>query len=195
MHYTENMQNSKDKSWKLARLSWKKRLAVVLAIGLGVWSILTSDWGEAGKLQALEPKNAPVIAFLDPQGNTHHLSDYQSKITILNFWATWCSPCKKEMPLLDTLAKERDLNIIVIASESDAKLAERFFTEHGIQNLTPFYDKNNIAFDAYRVSTLPMAFVINPQGKLVARAVGMVDWPNEPLLKRLRAELKKESML
>ena len=101
-------------------------------------------------------------------------------ILVINFWATWCAPCKKEMPSLNNLAenmKYDNVRIITVASGRNSKEAiETFFTANNLANLSKFRDpKGKIAL-SYGVTALPTTVVIDPSGKEIGRIIGDIDW-------------------
>ncbi len=123
------------------------------------------------------PKALPDVAFFKADGSKITLNDYQGRGVILNLWATWCAPCVREMPELDTL--KADLagdNIAVLAVSSDRAGHEAiadFYTRTGIKHLDALHDPKNSAGRALGVRGLPTTVIINPAGKEVARILGI----------------------
>ena len=104
-------------------------------------------------------------------------------ILVINFWATWCAPCKKEMPSLNNLAenmKYDDVRIITVASGRNSKEAiESFFSDNDLVNLNKFRDPRGKIAMSYGVTALPTTVVIDPSGKEIGRIIGDIDWNTE----------------
>ena len=127
-----------------------------------------------------DPKNVSQATFADPLGVEHQLSDWQGKYVAVNFWATWCAPCRKEMPSLDALQNEfggDDFEVVTIATGRNTLPAiERFFAEVDIANLPVLLDpKQNLARDM-AVLGLPITVILNREGLEIARLRGDADW-------------------
>lgn len=110
------------------------------------------------------------------------LADYRGKPVVLNLWATWCAPCREEMPSLDALAKEagEDLVVLPVASgrNTEAGVA-KFFAESGVQNLPVVLDPKQQLARALGVRGLPVTILIDRDGREVARLLGGADWASD----------------
>ena len=119
----------------------------------------------------------PII--LDSNENMVEIG-YNEDILIINFWATWCAPCKKEMPSLNSLAqnmKYEDIQIITIASGRNSKEAiDGFFDDNNLVNLKKYRDPRGRIAVKYGVTALPTTVVINPTGLEIGRIIGDIDW-------------------
>ena len=115
-------------------------------------------------------------------------------ILVINFWATWCAPCKKEMPSLNNLAenmKYDDVRIITVASGRNSKEAiESFFSDNDLVNLNKFRDPRGKIAMSYGVTALPTTVVIDPSGKEIGRIIGDIDWNTENIRAFFRNLLK-----
>ena len=105
---------------------------------------------------------------------------YKEDIMVINFWATWCAPCKKEMPSLNSLAqnmKNKGIRIITVASGRNSKEAiDNFFNSHDLENLTKYRDPKGKMAIKYGVTALPTTVVVNPNGVEIGRIIGDIDW-------------------
>jgi len=122
--------------------------------------------------------------FKDDQGHTITLDPAAAKLTIVHFWATWCTPCSAEMPEVDAAQASydsKDLKIITLSMDGDnqADKVKAFFTEHNIAHLTPYLDRGMESFNAIHSPGLPTTLFINHTGKEIARAEGPLDWKSK----------------
>ena len=121
----------------------------------------------------------PKPLILDANENMVEIG-YDEDILIINFWATWCAPCKKEMPSLNSLAqnmKYEDIQIITIASGRNSKEAiDGFFDDNNLVNLKKYRDPRGRIAVKYGVTALPTTVVINPLGLEIGRIIGDIDW-------------------
>ena len=121
----------------------------------------------------------PKPLILDANENMVEIG-YDEDILLINFWATWCAPCKKEMPSLNSLAqnmKYEDIQIITIASGRNSKEAiDGFFDDNNLVNLKKYRDPRGRIAVKYGVTALPTTVVINPTGLEIGRIIGDIDW-------------------
>ena len=130
-----------------------------------------------------QPKNYKEIIFEDFEGNTINLKEYKSKIYILNFWATWCAPCKKEMPSLDKLHKNDNIEVFAINVEKKNKnKTKKFFKDLDIENLSIYFDPELELTKSLSLRGLPTSIILNQDKKEVARIIGEVDFNDFNLL-------------
>ncbi|MDX1581905.1 MAG: TlpA disulfide reductase family protein [Alphaproteobacteria bacterium] len=131
----------------------------------------------------LPPAEAPEIVFETAEGEARSLADFRGQLVLINFWATWCGPCKYEMPSLDRLQAQmagRPFEVIAISSDRQGRSAvEPFFADAGIETLPIYLDPDNSAGRAYGVSRLPTTVLIGPAGKVLGRMVAPAEW-DEP---------------
>jgi thiol-disulfide isomerase/thioredoxin len=122
------------------------------------------------------PLPAPAFSLEDMDGQTHDLADYRGKVVLVNFWATWCPPCRREMPALEQLylkLRERGFVVLAINQWEDPDLVFAYLGQLDVFPTFPllFDPDSRIAMD-YRVKGLPTSFLIDRQGRLVYRAIG-----------------------
>ncbi len=135
----------------------------------------------AGKfIQTAEPQAVPDLAFTGADGKSHRLSEWRGKVVLLNLWATWCAPCKVEMPSLDRLqAKLGGDGFTVLTLSVDRGGVEKplaFFAGNNITHLAVYNDNESEATAALRASGLPISVILDTQGREVARLAGPADW-------------------
>lgn len=125
------------------------------------------------------PQGVSEATFEDAGGETHRLADWQGKHVLVNFWATWCAPCREEMPSLSALQSElggEAFEVVTIATgRNTVEGIERFFDEVGVENLPVFIDDGTVARDM-AVLGLPITVILDPEGREIARLQGDADW-------------------
>ena len=122
--------------------------------------------------------------FKDADGNEIGLADYEGKVVLLNFWATWCPPCRAEMPSIDRLAADMaDRDVVVIALSTDRFDISRvgaFFEEIGIKNLPLVQDKRGKLAREAAVLGMPVTVLLDREGREIARLQGEAEWDGAP---------------
>jgi peroxiredoxin len=136
-----------------------------------------------------EPEPAPNFTLQDTQDNTHSLSDYRGKVVILNFWATWCKPCREEMPSMQRAWEQvRDQGVVLLAVNwEEDKETIAVFTDKYPVDFPILMDKDGSVVKQWEVKGLPTTYVIDPQGRAVYRVVGEREWDDPDLLKTVLA--------
>jgi thiol-disulfide isomerase/thioredoxin len=136
-------------------------------------------------------QNAPSAPFADAQGQDVSLADFEGKPLLLNIWATWCAPCKAEMPTLDALAKleKGRMNVIAVSQDLEGRApVVAFFKETAVKNLVPYTDADNALLTAFNNAiALPTTILYDSDGKEVWRVAGGVEWDEAEMAKLLRA--------
>ena len=135
------------------------------------------------------PKPISSLKFEDFSGNEINLKDYYGKLIILNFWATWCAPCKKEMPSLDALYQNnnfKNLEIFAVNMEQPNKLnTKKFFSDLNIEKLEIFFDSNLNFLKQFKLRGVPTTILINKKGEEFARIIGEVNFQDKKFVKWL----------
>lgn len=153
------------------------------------------DWqvahdGGLAKLQPSDPTPVPATTFTDPDGGTHSLADYRGKVVLLNFWATWCAPCREEMPSLDALQAQlggKDFQVVAVASgHNPAPAIRKFLDEAAVTNLPVLLDPRQALARDMGVMGMPVTVLIDRDGNEIARLMGGADWASETALALVR---------
>lgn len=138
---------------------------------------------------AERPLPAPAFTLPDLDGKPHALADYRGKVVVLNFWATWCPPCRYEMPAMQRAwEKVRDDGIVFVGVDvgEDADTVFTFLADYPV-DFPLLLDQDAKVIEQYPVTGLPTTYVIDPQGRITHRAVGSREWDDAGLLDSLRA--------
>jgi thiol-disulfide isomerase/thioredoxin len=145
------------------------------------------------------PKSTSTAAFhLEDDGGKATLADYKGKVVLLNFWATWCAPCRKEMPQLSELQTELggpDFEVLTIATGRNSPAGiKKFFKEINITNLPRHQDPKQALASQMGIFGLPITVILDRDGKELARLRGDADWSSDSAKAIIRALLPaKES--
>ena len=137
-----------------------------------------------------ELKSYDNIAFLDINERTINLSDYKGSLVLLNFWATWCEPCKKEMPSLDALMTNPDLDNIDIfpinIGKDNLKKSKKFFKDLNIKNLNIYFDNPITLAKQFGLRGIPTTIIFDKEGKEFARIIGSIDFEDEEFIRWIK---------
>jgi thiol-disulfide isomerase/thioredoxin len=127
-----------------------------------------------------QPHALPEVRFQDDQGHDLTLGDFRGRVVVLNIWATWCVPCRKEMPTLDRLqARLGGKDFLVVALSIDRKGAEAvrgFYQEVGVENLAIYVDPSGRGSRGLGLPGVPTTLLIDQEGREVARKIGEAKW-------------------
>jgi len=132
-----------------------------------------------------EKKNISNLIFKDHKEKEISFSDFKGKILLVNFWATWCAPCIKEMPSLDRLESKINGDFDVIAISVDRDGVEKvtdFFDENKISNLEKFFDIKNSLAKEMNLYGVPTSFFVNKEGDLIGYYQGDMEWDNDTVI-------------
>ena len=127
-----------------------------------------------------ELKTYDNIVFLDSKKKLIRLSDYKGNLVMLNFWATWCAPCKEEMPSLDALKVNPNLSNLEIfpinIGKDNLEKSNIFFKDLKIKNLDIYFDNPKTLAKSFALRGLPTTILFNKEGKEFARILGAIDF-------------------
>ena len=135
------------------------------------------------------PKKVPNIVFKNSDDITISLQEFKDKLIVINFWATWCAPCKEEMPSLDILQSNKKIkNLIILpinVGKENKDKARKFFENLQIKNLKLYYDDSVKLANNFSLIGLPTTIFINKKGEEFARILGSVDFKDKNFIEWL----------
>ncbi len=152
--------------------------------------------GPAAADEALAPVapgvQAPDFVLQDTGGKTHRLSDYRGKPVIINFWATWCPPCREEIPSMNRawhILRNEDVVMLAVNMGEDEDTIF-IFTADYVADFPILMDRDGAVIEQWPVKGLPTTYVVAPDGTLAYRAIGSREWDGAAVLEEIRG-LKK----
>jgi len=157
-----------------------------VALALGANAAAASDIaalreGDMRKLRVhAEPKAVSVQTFTDAKEREYSLADFEGRYVLLNFWATWCAPCREEMPTINALQQEfggEDFEVVALAiGRNSLDGIRKFFKDTGVDALDIYLDPQQAVAREMSVIGLPISVLIDREGREIARLTGDADW-------------------
>lgn len=187
----------------------RRRLRVVLALagaaalGASLAGIVRSIGGSGARARTGSqidagwtnaPQLVPDLRFQDAHGKERTLSDFRGKVILLNLWATWCAPCRKEMPALDRLQQKLggpDFQVLALSLDNGGPTVVRqFYDQIGIRALGIYVDSSMEATGKLRVLGVPTTLLLDRAGRERWRKTGPAEWDSPEIVEALRARLR-----
>ncbi len=139
------------------------------------------------------PEPLPELPFQDAEGKTRSLKEWKGKVVLLNLWATWCAPCRKEMPGLDRLQGElgsKDFEVVPIsADKTGVNGAKRFLDQIKVKNLGVYADPTVRIHSGLKAIGMPATLLLDRDGRELGRLVGPAEWDSEEAKKLIKAAI------
>jgi len=130
------------------------------------------------------------VIFLDKNDKKINIKEFKGNLLLLNFWATWCEPCKEEMPSLDRLQINENLSnlkiFVINISQESIKKIDRFFKDLNIKNFEPYFDSSTTLAKAFSLRGVPTSILIDKNGKEFARIIGSIDFDDKKFINWLK---------
>ena len=130
------------------------------------------------------------VIFLDKNDKKINIKEFNGNLLLLNFWATWCAPCKEEMPSLDKLQVNQNLsNLKIFAiniSQESKKKVDSFFEDLNIKNFDPYFDAPTTLAKTFTLRGVPTSILIDKNGKEFARIMGSIDFNDQIFINWLK---------
>jgi thiol-disulfide isomerase/thioredoxin len=144
-----------------------------------------------------QPRAVAAINFDDGQGRARSLADFKGKVVLLNIWATWCIPCRKEMPALDRLQANlggADFEVVPVSIDRGGRdTVAKFYVETGIRNLAMYVDASGQTVRTLDAVGLPTTLIINRAGNEIDRIIGPLEWDAPEIAEFLRQIVLKQN--
>jgi thiol-disulfide isomerase/thioredoxin len=157
-------------------------------------TLLLSGCGSGGEPDRLEKQLLAGIELTSLEGRTVKLEHYRGKVLILNFWATWCTPCRVEMPDLEALSQRLDKSryeVVGVTVDQDLNLAREFLLQQGV-TFDQYADMGmSLAADLLKISGYPETLIISPEGRLIKRISGLQPWADADYVQGLLEEIER----
>ena len=164
-----------------------QRLALAAMLALAAAG---AAWAAGGSMKPWPGGATPALSLRDLDGKEHKLADYKGKVVVLNFWATWCDPCREEMPAMQRLQERLAGKLVVLAvdyGEGPPRIKD--FLKKVPVRFTVLLDRDTSAATAWKVKVLPTTLVIDPDQKVRYVAVGDVGWDTQAVEEQMRTLL------
>jgi thiol-disulfide isomerase/thioredoxin len=143
-------------------------------------------------LKPSSPAPAPGLELVDLQGARHRLADYRGKVVLVNFWATWCTPCREEMPSIERLraALEGKPFAVLAVNLAEPEARIRKFLEAVPVRFPVLLDRDAAAARAWQAKVLPATYIVGPDGVIRYRHLGELDWSKPEVRRAITALMK-----
>lgn len=182
--------------------------AALVVLGLGAFAAAGFVTYMAGRGDPQDPESSarsgvgwaaasrpvPQLTFLGPTERSYTLADFRGKVVLLNIWATWCAPCREEMPALDRLQQALggpDFEVVALSIDKDGMAAvRRFYDEIGVHALAPYVDPSMRAASALRIVGVPTTLLLDLQGGERWRKTGPEKWDAPEIVAALRDRVR-----
>ena len=188
-------------AWRAQRIAWASLGALVLVGGalIAHFSIRSTEKAAPAAGSAfvfrthLKPQPLPDLAFEDAKGGERALADFRGKIVLLNIWATWCVPCREEMPALDRLQQKlggQGFEVLALSIDAGGVPAvKRFYEEIGIRSLAIYVDRTARATESLRAVGVPTTLLIDRQGREIGRRSGAALWDGPEAIRMIQGHM------
>ena len=168
-------------------------LLTLLIVCLPLSALAWSGNSQGGRVGAIAGLAAPDFTLENLQGEKVRLSDLRGKVVIVNFWATWCPPCRLEMPSMEALYqtfKEDDLVLLAVNVEQDGRESVDRFLQENPYSFPILFDEDAQVQNAYGVFQFPESFIIDRNGIVVKKVIGAIHWMGGDIYNLLHFMLK-----
>jgi thiol-disulfide isomerase/thioredoxin len=171
-------------------------LAIALpAVAISIRSVEAQSPAEFAVHES--PRPLPDIQFENGQGEATSLADFRGKVVLLNIWATWCAPCRREMPTLERLQAElggSDFEVVALSLDRKGLPAvKEFYEEIGLQELAMYVDESGAAQRALNVLGLPTTLLLDRDGNEIGRLLGPAEWDSPEMVSFIRGYVERQS--
>ena len=183
------------------RLGLRRWLRGAQILFLVMFAVVAKTHADGAEQRAMtlwdQPMPVPSFRFTDDVGRSLSLEDFQGKIVLLNLWATWCAPCRKEMPTLDRLSHELggpEFQIVPLSIDrAGVEAVRRFYDKSGISGLGLYVDTPGAAIRALKLDGLPTTLLIDRNGQELGRITGPAEWDSAEMVGLIKSFIASPS--
>jgi peroxiredoxin len=165
---------------------------LLLRFLLAFSTIALASSAGAEELKAWRGGATPALELKDLRGETHRLADYRGKVVLVNFWATWCDPCREEMPSMERLRGSlagRPFEVLGVNLGESPSRIERFLEKLPL-SFPLLLDRDSAVSKAWRARILPASFLVDREGRVRYAHVGELDWSSDEVRGKVADLLK-----
>ncbi|MDP1864664.1 MAG: TlpA disulfide reductase family protein [Thiobacillus sp.] len=174
---------------------WAGQVAVLgLLFGLPAAGVAAELPPLSHSLTKLTPKPAPALKLNDMRGAAHDLSQLKGRVVLINFWATWCPPCRREMPSMERLTQQlkgEAFSVLAVNVGESVNDIELFTSQLDADLSFPILlDRSSQSMQSWKISGLPTTYLVDKKGRVVAGAIGGREFDHPDMVRSIRALLK-----
>jgi len=159
----------------------------ILRIPVFCWLVMAAAGLQAADLKLWSGGPPPALELKDLEGRVHRLADYRGRVILINFWATWCGPCRDEMPSIQRLKEKlagRPFAVLAVNLDEPESRIRNFLSQMKL-DLTVLLDPERKVARAWDARILPASFVVGPDGRIRYSLVGEINWDHELIVSRI----------
>ena len=175
---------------------WTKRSVLLGLMSFFTMAALAADLPPLShSLTKLTPKPAPALKLNDLKGVTHDLAQLKGRVVLVNFWATWCPPCRREMPSMEKLKQQlhnEAFTVLAVNVGENVNDIELFTSQLDADLSFPILlDRTSQTMQDWKIAGLPTTYLVDKKGRVMAGAIGGREFDHPEMVRTIRAELKK----
>lgn len=170
-----------------------KKILIALLCAMIAVAGCSKKQGGVGQQQVAEKKPAPEISIISMDDQQVNLAGLRGKVVLLNFWATWCPPCREEIPSmmkLDSFMAGKPFQMLCVSVDEGGKQAVQSFFKNSGFSLPAYMDPNGQAAKIYGITGVPETFIIDKNGIIVKKVIGGLDWASPDVIAFLEGLMK-----
>jgi thiol-disulfide isomerase/thioredoxin len=170
-----------------AHLRWLARKRAVWILTTTVLAVLLSGVVQAAELKVWKGGPPPALALKDLEERPHLLADYKGKVVLINFWATWCAPCRDEMPSIQRLKEKlagRPFVVLAVNLDEPESRIRKFLSGMKV-DFTVLLDPGRKVARAWDARILPASYIVGTDGRVRYSLVGEIEWDHEHIVARI----------
>jgi thiol-disulfide isomerase/thioredoxin len=164
--------------------------ALLAAVAFVIAGASAVYYASSSPANGTKGREVPDLQFQDGTGRTHSLAEFRGRVVLLNIWATWCAPCREEMPALDRLEAKLggpDFDVVALSIDRQGtEVVRKFFADVGVKSLRIYIDPSAQAMSRVGAVGVPMTLLIDQDGREIGRRAGPAKWDAARSIEDLR---------